>query len=103
MAAGLGGLCLFGLVAFAFHNAWMIGLFLRSRTHLKAIGRTSACHPAGLCEFPSILVQLPIFNEIHVAERVIHAALRLNWPCNKIRIQILDDSNDATSSLIDRY
>ncbi len=46
---------------------------------------------------PAITVQLPLFNERHVAERVIRAAAALDWP--ELQIQVLDDSTDDTTEL----
>lgn len=44
---------------------------------------------------PRVCVQLPMFNEDAVAERVIRAAAALQWPGDRLRIQVLDDSTDA--------
>lgn len=44
---------------------------------------------------PAITVQLPLYNERHVAERVIRAAAALDWP--RLQIQVLDDSTDDTT------
>lgn len=52
---------------------------------------------------PSVTVQLPIFNEKYVVERLIHAAARLNYPKNKLEIQILDDSTDETGDLVQQF
>src|SRR6185369_10746040 len=49
--------------------------------------------------WPSVLVQLPIFNERYVIERLIDAAVALDYPAEKLTIQDLDDSNDDTSAL----
>ena len=45
---------------------------------------------------PSVTVQLPIYNELYVAERVILAAAALNYPSHLLEIQVLDDSDDET-------
>lgn len=49
---------------------------------------------------PSVTVQLPIFNEMYVAERLINAAAQLNYPAPKLHIQVLDDSTDETARII---
>ncbi|MEM6597425.1 MAG: glycosyltransferase [Cyanobacteria bacterium P01_C01_bin.69] len=46
--------------------------------------------------FPSVTVQLPIFNELYVVERLLDAIARLHYPPNKLEIQVLDDSTDET-------
>lgn len=43
---------------------------------------------------PKVCVQLPMFNEDAVAERVIAAACALQWPRGSIEVQVLDDSTD---------
>lgn len=47
-------------------------------------------------DLPRITVQLPIFNEQFVVERLLDAVCRLNYPLEKLDIQVLDDSTDET-------
>ena len=47
--------------------------------------------------FPSVCVQLPVFNEPFVVERLIDAAAHLDYPPEKLSIQVLDDSDDETT------
>ena len=49
--------------------------------------------------YPMVTIQLPIFNEIYVAERVIRSAANINYPKDRLQIQILDDSTDETAVL----
>lgn len=51
-------------------------------------------------DYPAITVQLPIFNERYVAIRLIEAIAKLDYPPEKLYIQILDDSDDVTTGLI---
>ncbi len=51
--------------------------------------------------FPHVVVQLPIYNEHAVAARAIHAAAALDWPRDRLVIQVLDDSTDETCAIID--
>jgi cellulose synthase/poly-beta-1,6-N-acetylglucosamine synthase-like glycosyltransferase len=53
-----------------------------------------------LTEFPLVTVQIPIYNERHVAGRVIEAVCRLDWPRDRLEIQVLDDSTDATREIV---
>lgn len=53
-------------------------------------------------ELPFVTVQLPIFNERFVAERVIESAACLDWPADRIEIQVLDDSTDDTRDMVAR-
>jgi hypothetical protein len=45
---------------------------------------------------PTVTVQLPIYNERYVATRLVIAIARLNYPRERLRIQVLDDSTDLT-------
>ena len=55
---------------------------------------------AASTERPTMLVQVPLFNELFVARRVIDAVCRLDYPEDRLRIQVLDDSTDATSAVV---
>lgn len=46
---------------------------------------------------PPVTIQLPIFNEKYVVERLINAAVALDYPTNKLQIQVVDDSTDDTT------
>jgi cellulose synthase/poly-beta-1,6-N-acetylglucosamine synthase-like glycosyltransferase len=50
-------------------------------------------------DLPRVTVQLPVYNEATVVERLIDAACRLEYPRHLLEIQVLDDSDDETSEL----
>lgn len=53
-------------------------------------------------KLPTVCVQLPMFNETYVARRVIDYACKMNYPREKLYIQILDDSTDPeTRDVVD--
>jgi cellulose synthase/poly-beta-1,6-N-acetylglucosamine synthase-like glycosyltransferase len=52
--------------------------------------------PSRFAELPSVTVQLPIFNEQFVVERLIQTCCNLDYPKEKLEIQVLDDSTDET-------
>lgn len=54
--------------------------------------------PAG--QEPLVCVQVPIYNERYVAERVIDAVGALEWPNDRLQVQVLDDSDDDTTRII---
>ncbi|HVI09298.1 MAG TPA: cellulose synthase family protein [Candidatus Binatia bacterium] len=62
---------------------------------------------AAFQELPRLTVQLPIFNEQYVVERLLEAVCRLKYPREKLDIQVLDDSTDETidvaRNLVERY
>lgn len=51
--------------------------------------------------FPFVTVQLPLYNERFVVRRLIDAAASLQWPRDRIEIQVLDDSSDDTAAMVD--
>jgi cellulose synthase/poly-beta-1,6-N-acetylglucosamine synthase-like glycosyltransferase len=51
---------------------------------------------------PFVTIQLPVFNELHVVERLLDAVAAIEYPKDKIEIQVLDDSTDETSDIIAR-
>ena len=65
-------------------------------------------NPAGhFDDLPRVTIQLPIFNEQFVIDRLIEAICAIDYPKEKLDIQLLDDSTDETqqvaSEIVDRY
>jgi cellulose synthase/poly-beta-1,6-N-acetylglucosamine synthase-like glycosyltransferase len=56
--------------------------------------------PEPLDEYPLVTVQLPVYNEVNVVERLIDSVCALEWPRNRLEIQVLDDSDDETFGLV---
>jgi cellulose synthase/poly-beta-1,6-N-acetylglucosamine synthase-like glycosyltransferase len=81
--------CIYGL-----HRYWMVLAFLRSRE----AGRNMA-PPARFAQLPPVTVQLPMFNEKRVAERVIEAACAIDYPRDLLQVQVLDDSTDESAEI----
>ncbi|MBS0519668.1 MAG: glycosyltransferase, partial [Proteobacteria bacterium] len=50
-------------------------------------------------DLPRVLVQIPVYNEPVVVERAVKAAGALDWPRDRLKIQLLDDSTDLTSDI----
>jgi cellulose synthase/poly-beta-1,6-N-acetylglucosamine synthase-like glycosyltransferase len=50
-------------------------------------------------ELPSITVQLPLYNELYVVERLLESVTRLDYPRHLLEIQVLDDSTDETGKI----
>ncbi len=53
-------------------------------------------------DWPHVTIQLPVYNEIHVVERLLYSVARLEYPRERLQIQVLDDSDDETSLVIAR-
>ncbi len=52
--------------------------------------------------WPTVTTQLPLYNEVTVARRVIEAAARMDYPAGRHEVQVLDDSTDETREVVDR-
>jgi cellulose synthase/poly-beta-1,6-N-acetylglucosamine synthase-like glycosyltransferase len=86
---------LFGLSAYGVHRYLIIYLYLKNRSRPP---RT----PEKFSELPVVTVQLPIYNELYVVERLLRSVGQLNYPLDKLHIQVLDDSDDDTRNIVDR-
>jgi cellulose synthase/poly-beta-1,6-N-acetylglucosamine synthase-like glycosyltransferase len=89
------------LAGYGVHRYILVYLYYKHRNK-----RTT--EPAGhFSELPRITVQLPIFNEQYVVERLLEAVCKLEYPSDKLDIQLLDDSTDETvdvaRDLVERY
>ncbi|MCG9970488.1 cellulose synthase family protein [Christiangramia crocea] len=65
--------------------------------YLKAIRATDDSEKfdfSGKDELPQVTIQLPLYNEYYVVERLLRNIAQINYPKNKLEIQVLDDSND---------
>ncbi len=83
----------FGAVSLRYLFHVIAFYFLRKEWSLK---------PPPLKRHPKVCVQLPVYNEPFVVERVIRAAARMKWPADKLEIQVLDDSTDETPQVVAR-
>ncbi|MDD5361982.1 MAG: glycosyltransferase family 2 protein [Ignavibacteria bacterium] len=88
------------LFFFASHGFNMI--FLYFKTYNK---RTEDLNPEDfeLKEYPVVTIQLPLYNEKYVICRLIDATLRMDYPKDKLEVQILDDSTDDTEDIIKEH
>jgi len=83
---------LVALAVFGAHRWAMTFLFLRHRFRL-------AVPKARFAELPRVTVQLPIFNEMYVVDRLLDAVAKLDYPREKLELQVLDDSTDETRTI----
>ena len=77
---------------------WLYYYYKKNATHEA---------PENFKELPFITVQLPIFNEQFVIDRLVDAVCRLDYPRDRLEIQVLDDSTDETqevaAEVVERY
>jgi cellulose synthase/poly-beta-1,6-N-acetylglucosamine synthase-like glycosyltransferase len=78
------------LASYGAHRYVLVYLYYKNRKN-----RTTE-PPGNFPELPRVTVQLPIFNEQFVVERLLESISRLNYPLEKLDIQVLDDSTDET-------
>jgi cellulose synthase/poly-beta-1,6-N-acetylglucosamine synthase-like glycosyltransferase len=91
------------LAAYGGHRYWLVYLYYKHQA--KKTKEPAAHFP--LNDLPRVTVQLPIFNEQYVVDRLLDAVCRLDYPREKLDIQLLDDSTDETVEvariLVERY
>jgi cellulose synthase/poly-beta-1,6-N-acetylglucosamine synthase-like glycosyltransferase len=78
------------LASYGAHRYVLVYLYYKNKKN-----RTTE-PPAHFPELPRVTIQLPIFNEQFVVERLLDAICRLDYPLEKLDIQVLDDSTDET-------
>jgi cellulose synthase/poly-beta-1,6-N-acetylglucosamine synthase-like glycosyltransferase len=93
LVAALYYLVLAVLAFYGAHRLAMVAIFLAHR-------RGASSTPAPPKVWPRVTVQLPIYNERYVAGRLIDAVARLDYPRDRLEVQVLDDSTDDTSELV---
>ncbi len=77
------------VAVYGLHRWVLVTLYYRCRNReSKPMGRFD--------ELPSVTVQLPMYNEKYVAERIIERTCEIDYPPEKLQIQVLDDSVDET-------
>lgn len=93
------------LLAYGLNCYWQIAFFLRGRRFLDREAKLSDQLAGNLWESPESLplvtTQIPLYNEYNVAERIMKSVAEIDYPRNRHQIQVLDDSNDETCTLID--
>src|ERR1700704_1067939 len=100
LCASLFAACCLLLAASIGSLLYMVVLHHRLKPHGLAHERGLLATPLPAdSELPHVVVQIPSFNEGPVLRRGVEAAARLDWPRDKLHIQVLDDSTDETAEL----
>lgn len=81
------------LAVYGLYYLVLLLLYLRHRRE------TDVTPPVDLSALPHVTVQVPVYNERHVIERAIDHVAALDYPRDRLHIQVLDDSTDETSRL----
>jgi cellulose synthase/poly-beta-1,6-N-acetylglucosamine synthase-like glycosyltransferase len=89
------GVSLLFLCAFGIHRYYLSYLYSRKKNHIPK--------PKGKFENPPIVtIQLPVYNEMYVVERLISSVCNIDYPKERLQIQVLDDSTDQTTEIAGR-
>ncbi|HVK66773.1 MAG TPA: cellulose synthase family protein [Polyangium sp.] len=88
---------LLALSAYGLHRLHLVVLCLR---HRRQIERAKQMPHVAEEDLPRVTIQLPLFNESTVAARLLEATARMDYPADKLEIQVLDDSTDETQALV---
>ena len=93
-------LVLFVLAAYGLHRYWLVYDYYVYSKNVPG-------PPAEVSDWPRVTVQLPIFNERYVIERLVEAVSRFDYPRELLDVQVLDDSTDETcevaSACVERH
>jgi cellulose synthase/poly-beta-1,6-N-acetylglucosamine synthase-like glycosyltransferase len=83
---------LLALAVYGFHRSLLVFLYYRHRDQQpQAKGQYA--------ELPAVTVQLPLFNEMYVVERLLESVATISYPRDRFQIQVLDDSTDETQDI----
>jgi cellulose synthase/poly-beta-1,6-N-acetylglucosamine synthase-like glycosyltransferase len=80
------------LAIYGWHRYYLVYLYMKNRDKVPA-------PPPALSQFPPVTIQLPIYNEMYVADRLIDAVCEMTYPRELLEIQVLDDSTDETTEI----
>src|ERR671911_1231973 len=80
------------LAIYGWHRYYLVYLYMKNR------GRAPEPLPPPRV-FPPVTIQLPIFNEMYVADRLIDSVCEMDYPRELLEIQVLDDSTDETQEI----
>ncbi len=80
------------LAVYGWHRYYLVYLYMKHK------GREVA-RPEVPAEWPEVTVQLPLYNEMYVVDRLLQAVCRMDYPRDRLEIQVLDDSTDETQEI----
>jgi len=77
---------------YGLHRYRMVYLYRKYRRNLPPA-------PQPFAELPYVTIQLPLYNERYVVERLLETVSRMDYPRERLEIQVLDDSSDETTAI----
>jgi len=80
------------LAAYGWHRYYLVWSYMKHKDQVPVpMGRFE--------ELPTVTIQLPIYNEMYVVDRLVQAVCRMDYPRDRLEVQLLDDSTDETQSV----
>ncbi|HJY34286.1 MAG TPA: glycosyltransferase, partial [Vicinamibacterales bacterium] len=80
------------LAGYGWHRYYLVYAYMKNRDKVPVpVNRFD--------ELPMVTLQLPIYNEMYVVDRVIQSVCRMDYPRDRFEVQVLDDSTDETRSI----
>ena len=80
------------LAVYGWHRYYLVYLYMKNRDKEPRPG-------PDLAPTPDVTIQLPLYNEMYVADRLIEAVCAIEYPAGHLEIQVLDDSTDETRQI----
>ncbi len=90
------------LLCYSIQCIALLFLHARSRRRMSEENARISAGARDIVDWPKVTTQLPIYNEPNVVERVLRAVAKMDYPVGSHEIQVLDDSTDETSAIVDR-
>jgi glycosyltransferase involved in cell wall biosynthesis len=92
------------LAMYGLHRSHLVLTVLRHRRALRALKEGVPALPAAdiaaRADLPHVTIQLPLYNEATVASRLLEHVAAIEYPADRLEIQVLDDSTDETRALV---
>src|ERR687888_112566 len=83
------------LAVYGWHRYYLVYLYMRNRD------KEPKAQPP-LDPLPVVTIQLPLYNEMYVTDRLIKAVCGIDYPHDRLEIQVLDDSTDETCRIAEQ-
>ncbi len=80
------------LAVYGWHRYYLVYLYMKHKGDKVAT-------PPQPEAWPPVTIQLPLFNEMYVVDRLVEAVCRIDYPKDQLEVQILDDSTDETQDI----
>lgn len=80
------------LAVYGWHRYYLVYMYMRNRDRQPKPGPQ-------LSPLPVVTIQLPLYNEMYVADRLVESVCAIDYPRELLEIQVLDDSTDETRGI----